>query len=312
VDRVSYVIGRILQMIPTVIVITVLIFLMVHMIPGDPATLLLGPQATPDKIAALTEHMGLNQPLYVQFGTFVRNLSHGDLGDSLLMQVPVMELVKTRLPLTLSIVVYAVVLAILITIPMSVVAALNRDSWIDQVVRAISVGVLSTPQFWIGIILLILLGIKFPIFPVGGTGETFTERLYYLFLPAFTISLHLMAVLTRNLRDGIIATLDSDHVVFARAKGLRERSVLLGHVLRNAMVSAVTILGVYLGWLVGGSVIIETVFALPGMGYTMVTSILGRDYPVVQGMTLVFALMVSVVYIITDVAYSFLDPRVTL
>lgn len=311
-DRVSFIISRLLQMIPTVLTITVLVFLMIHLIPGDPATIRLGIKATEEKIEAMTKHMGLDKPLYVQFGLFMRNLFQGDLGSSLISRIPVIELIQRRLPLTLFLAGYAAVLAVLLTIPLSLLAALNKDSLIDQAIRAVFVSLLSTPSFWIGIILLILLGIKFPIFPVGGVGQTIGERLYYLFLPAFTLSLHPAAVLTRNLRDGILATLNSEHVVFARAKGLQERLVLIKHVLRNAMVSTLTLLGLYMSWLVGGSVIIETVFAVPGMGWTMVQGIMGRDYPVVQGLTLTFGILVSVVYLITDIAYSFVDARVTL
>ncbi len=311
-DRVAFIIGRLLQMIPTVIVITVLVFLMAHLIPGDPATIMLGLKATPENVAKLNAHLGLDKPLYVQFELFVKNTIQGDLGDSLVNRIPVVELIQRRLPLTLTLAAYAMVLAIAMTIPLSLVAALNKDRPVDQVIRAVSVTVLSTPGFWIGILLLIIFGVKLHLFPVGGSGRTLPEQLRYLFLPALTMSLHLTAVLTRNFRDGIIQTLNSDHVVFAWAKGLTERLVLIKHVLRNAMVSTLTILGLQLSWLVGGSVIIETVFALPGVGFTMVTAIQGRDYPVVQGLTLTFGILVSLVYLLNDIIYSFLDPRVRL
>jgi peptide/nickel transport system permease protein len=312
VDRLAFTINRLLQAIPTVIAITVLVFLMVHLIPGDPATVLLGLKATPEKVAALTQHLGLDKPLGTQFLIFVKDLFTGDLGDSLISRLPVAELIARRLPITLFLAGYATVLGIGMTIPLSLISALNKDSLIDQIIRAVFVTVMSTPGFWIGILLLIVLGVQIPVFPVGGIGETFTDRLYYLFLPALTLGLHLAAVLTRNLRDGIITTLSSEHVVFARTKGLWERLVLSKHVLRNAMVSTLTLLGVYMSWLVGGSVIIETVFAIPGVGWTMVQAITGRDYPVVQGLTFTFGILVSLVYLITDIAYSFLDPRVSL
>ncbi len=311
-DKASYIIGRLLQMIPTVFAITVLVFLMVHLIPGDPATIMLGLKATPEKIEMLTQHLGLDKPLVVQFGIFLRNLARGDMGDSLVSRMPVFELLKRRLPLTLFLAGYAATLAILMAVPLALISALKRDSLIDQTIRAITVAFLSTPSFWVGILLLIVLGVKIPLFPVGGIGENFSQRLYYLFLPALTMALHLASILTRNLRDGIIATLASEHVVFARTKGLNERLVLLKHVIRNAIVSTLTLLGVYMSWLVGGSVIIETVFALPGVGWTMVQAITGRDYPVVQALTLTFGILVSVVYLLTDIVYSFLDPRVTL
>jgi peptide/nickel transport system permease protein len=311
-DRVTYTIGRLLQMVPTIIGITVLTFLLIHLIPGDPVLVILGIKATPESVAALTKKLGLGKPIWMQFVIFVKNLARGDLGDSLVYRVPVMTLVKNRLPLTLSLVAYAAVLSVVLTVPLAFVAALNKDTWIDQIIRGIFISILSVPAFWVGIVMLLIFGIRLNLFPVGGTGEGFFGGLYYLFLPALTIALRLVGILTRNLREGIISILDADYVDFARAKGLRERLVLTRHVLRNAMVSTVTLLGLNIGWMVGGSVVIESVFALPGVGWTMVQAIFGRDYPVVQGLTLIFGVLVSMVYLLTDIVYSFLDPRVTL
>ncbi len=278
-DRGAYIVGRLLQMVPVLAVLAVLVFMMIRLIPGDPAVTLLGVEATADKVAALRQHLGLDQPLPVQFWLYVSGLAHGDLGSSFIVRVPVLQLVQERLPLTLFLVAYAMTLA---------------------------------PGFWVGIILLILLGVKLSIFPVGGAGKTWGDRFYYLFLPALTLALGVSAVLIRNLRDAILSTLNAEHVVFARAKGLDARLVLLKHVLRNALISTVTLFGLYVGFLVGGSVIVESVFALPGMGSMMVTAILGRDYQIVQGFTLVYAVLVSIVYLLTDVTYSFVDPRITL
>jgi len=299
-------------MVPTILVLVFLVFLMIRLIPGDPAITMLGVQATPDRVEELRRHLGLDQPLPVQFGIFVRDLMRFDLGESTVVRAPVIELIAQRLPLTLFLVAYAMVIALIITVPLSIMAALKRDTFTDQIIRAFSVAMISTPGFWIGILLLILLGVKLSIFPVGGAGETFVDRLYFLFLPALTLALHVAAVLTRNLRDAMLTMMTAEHAVVARAKGLREGRVLLAHVLRNAMISTVTLFGLYVGWLVGGSVIIESVFALPGMGSMMVTAIMGRDYQVIQGFTLVYAILVSVVYLLTDIAYSFLDPRVSL
>jgi peptide/nickel transport system permease protein len=299
-------------MIPTIGVLLVLVFLMIRLIPGDPAVTMLGVQATPERVEELRRHLGLDKPLPVQFGIFVGDLARGDLGDSIMVRAPVTDLIKKRLPLTLFLVAYAMLLAVAITIPLAILAALKRDTLIDQAIRAFCVFVIATPGFWIGLLLLILLGVKTSLFPVGGAGQTFTDRFYYLFLPALTLGLHVAAVLTRNLRDAILATMNAEHAMVARAKGLHERRVLINHVLRNAMVSSVTLFGLYVGWLVGGSVIIESVFALPGMGSMTVTAIMGRDYQVVQGFTLVYAILVSIVYLLTDIAYSFVDPRISL
>jgi peptide/nickel transport system permease protein len=311
-DKFIYIVGRISQAIPTVLIITILAFLMIRLIPGDPATVMLGLKATPEKVAALTRYMGLDKPLYEQFLIFLQNLVHGRLGDSIILRVPVSQLIGNRLPLTLTLALYAVVISVVVSVPLSLIAALTKDSWFDQTLRILLMTMLATPSFWFGIILLILFGVKIPIFPVGGVGQGFVTRLRDLFLPAVTLSMYMTAVLTRNLRDTIISILQSEHVVFAHAKGLQERLVFLRHVVRNASISGITIVGLYLSWMVGGSVVIETVFALPGMGYTMITSIMGRDYVVVQGLTLVFGVLVSLVYLLNDIVYSLLDPRVTL
>ncbi len=299
-------------MIPTIIVLIFLVFMMIHLIPGDPALTILGIEATPAKIQDLHAHLGLDKPLIVQLGIYAGNLAHGDFGRSLLVRAPVLDLVRQRLPLTLFLVAYAMLLSLVMTLPLALLAAVRKGRMADQFVRGFSMAMIATPGFWIGILLLILLGVKFHIFPVGGAGTSPKDWPYYLFLPALTLALHVTAVLTRNLRDSLLTMMDAEHVLAARAKGLNATRVMLRHVLRNAMISTVTLFGLYIGYLVGGSVIIESVFALPGMGSMMIQAILGRDYQVVQGFTLIYAVLVSVVYLLTDIAYSFVDPRVSL
>jgi peptide/nickel transport system permease protein len=308
----AYILRRLVQMIPTILVLVFLVFMMIHLIPGDPALTILGIEATPAKVEELHRHMGLDKPLVVQLGIYASHLVHGDLGNSILVRAPVIQLVRDRLPLTLFLVAYAMLLALLMTLPLALIAALRRGSWADQFVRGFCMSMIATPGFWIGILLLILLGVKIHVFPVGGAGKSPRDWPYYLFLPALTLALHVAAVLTRNLRDALLTMMNAEHVLAARAKGLSATRVMLGHVLRNAMISTVTLFGLYIGYLVGGSVIIESVFALPGMGSMMVSAILGRDYQVVQGFTLIYAVLVSVVYLLTDIAYSFIDPRVSL
>ncbi|HLJ61487.1 MAG TPA: ABC transporter permease [bacterium] len=311
-NRRGYIVGRLGQMAVTFAVLAVLIFYMIRLIPGDPAITMLGIQATPDSVQELRHHLGLDRPVPVQFWIFVAGLAHGDLGQSVLVRAPVLDLVRQRLPLTLFLVTYAMILATLVTVPLGTVAALRKNSAVDQAIRGFSVFWISTPSFWVGILMLILFGVRLGWFPVGGGGQTFTGHVYYLFLPALTMGLGVSAVLTRNLRDAILSTLTAEHVVVARAKGLPGRRVVIRHVLRNAIISTITLLGLYIGFLVGGSVIIESVFALPGMGSEMVSAILGRDYQVVQGFTLVYAVLVSVVYLLTDITYALIDPRIAL
>jgi len=311
-DRVTYIISRLLQLIPTIIIVMVLVFFLTRIIPGNPARLMLGIQAKPEDVARFTKQWGLDQPIYIQFGVWVANLLKGDLGNSLVMRVPIIQILVDRLPVTLFMTFYAVAIAIVTAIPLAVISAFNKDSWIDQLIRALNISILSTPNFWIGILLLIAFGVLIPLFKIGGVGPTFTDRLRDLFLPALTLALNMSSTITRNLRDGLISMLNSDHVVFSRAKGLSDRKVIIGHVLRNALIPTTTLIGIYLSWMVGGSMIIESVFGIPGIGSMMIQGILGRDYPIVQILTLVYALFVSLIYLITDLLYSFLDPRVSL
>jgi peptide/nickel transport system permease protein len=284
---------------------------MVHFLPGDPAAIILGDRATAQSIAALRNDLGLQRPLPEQYWLFISGLVRGQMGTSLMFRQPVNELVLSRVPISVGLAVYAMALAGVMTLVFGVLAAVNKGRWVDQTIRFVFLLILTTPSFWFGILLILVLSLALKWFPVAGFGNTFQEHLWYLFLPALTLSLQLAAVLIRNLRSQVIITQRSDFVRTARAKGLPERMVLLKHVLRNGMLSTVTIFGLQFGFLVGGTLVIETVFAVPGMGQLLVTSITSRDYPVVQAITVVSAVMVIVVNLVVDLSYSFLDPRVT-
>lgn len=302
---------RLFHMIPVLIGITLVTFLMIHLIPGDPARIMLGPRATPERVEELRRDLGLDKPLYTQYAYFLANVVRGDLGRSLYYRQAVTPLVFERLPATLSLVLYSAALAMLISVPLGVVAALRRNSVIDQAIRSVFLLTLSMPPFWLGLLLIIGLGLGLGLFPVSGIGKSPPDRLWHLFLPSLTIALSLAPMLIRSLRVSMISNLRALYVTTARSKGLRERTIILRHVLRNSLISTITILGVNLGWLIGGTVIIETVFALPGLGYLMVSAIQARDYPVVQAITLIFAVLVILVNLATDLAYAALDPRVT-
>jgi peptide/nickel transport system permease protein len=291
--------------------VTVVIFGMVHFLPGDPAAVLLGDRGTQQNIAALRDQLGLNKPLPEQYWLFVSGLVRGEMGTSLQFKQPVKDMVVSRLPISIGLAVYAMVLATIFTLTFGLLAAVRKGGWIDQVIRVVFLLILTTPNFWFGILLILVLSLGFHLFPVAGLGNTFQDHIWYLFLPALTLSLQLSAVLIRNLRSQVIDTLRSDYVRTARAKGLLERMVLFRHVLRNALLSTVTIFGLQFGFLVGGTLVIETVFAIPGLGQLLFTSITSRDYPVVQAITVVTALLVILVNLVVDLSYSFLDPRVT-
>jgi peptide/nickel transport system permease protein len=309
-NRWNYVLMRLVQAVFTFFIIMFLVFMLIRLLPGDPASAILGDRATEADVARINAKYGLDKPLPEQFGIFVGNFFQGDLGDSISFKIPVMRLIMQRVPVTIFLATYAAVLAVLIAVPLAFVAALRRGSPIDNAIRAVFQVGLSLPTFFVGLVLLTVLGAQLGLFPIGGYGDTFAQHLYYLFLPALTLGFNLAAVLMRNLRAAIIEVLTAEYVDFARAKGLRNRVVLSKHVLRNALISTVTLLGLNVGALLGGAVITETVFAIPGVGRLMVEAIYGRDYAVVQALTLTFAIMVFAAFLITDLVYAQLDPRV--
>jgi peptide/nickel transport system permease protein len=306
----NHVLRRIAQVIPVLLLVTVVVFLTVKLIPGDPASAILGERASDEAVQALRHQWGLDRPLWEQYALYMQRLLHGDLGTSLRYRATVLEIVGRRAQVTGFMVVYSTLMAIVVAIPLAFIAALNRDRWPDQVVRVITTIPLAAPTFWIGILLLLLFALKFKLFPASGFGEGFAEHLRYLFLPALTLSLNFMALLTRNLRSSIVDVMKMTYVDFARAKGLARPVILFGHVLRAAMLSVVTLIGVHLAYAIGGAVITETIFALPGLGTWMIESIFARDFQVVQSLTLMFALGAMLINLITDVIYSLLDPRV--
>jgi peptide/nickel transport system permease protein len=311
VGRAAYIRKRLFLSVFVLFGVTIVIFSMVHFLPGDPATILLGERATTQNVALLREQLGLNRSLPEQYWLFVSGLVQGQMGTSLAFRQPVRDMVLSRVPISIGLTVYAMGLAALVTLIFGLLAAVNKGRWVDQVIRVVFLFILTTPNFWFGILLILVLSLGLKWFPVAGFGATFQEHVWYLFLPALTLSLQLAAVLIRNLRSQAIFIARSDFVRTARAKGLPERVVLLGHVLRNALLSTVTIFGLQFGFLIGGALVIETVFAVPGIGQLLFTSITSRDYPVVQAITIVSAVLVIIVNLVVDLSYSFLDPRVT-
>jgi peptide/nickel transport system permease protein len=302
---------RLLQVLPVLFGIVLVVFLVVRLIPGDPARIMLGIRATDESIAELRGELGLDLPIWQQFGLFVGNILQGDLGTSLFYRRPVTEVIFERLPVTISLVAFSVVISVLICVPLAVAAAMRQGSWVDQTVRAVSTLSLSMPGFWLGLNLLILFAVIYPFFPISGFGTGFADIIWHLTLPAITISLSLAPILIRTLRASLIEIMQAPHVDFARTKGLPEGRLVHRHVLRNGLMATVTILGVNIGWLMGGSVVVETVFSLPGIGALIVSSISARDYPMIQGIALFFGLLVLIINLLTDLVYAALDPRVT-
>src|SRR6476469_2259710 len=307
----AYVLRRLLQLVPIALGVTILVFFLIHLVPGDPAVTILGNQATPARVALLHHEWGLDRPLPVQSAKFMDRIAHGNLGDSLFYGVSAGHLVLQRLPVTLWLIGLGTLLSVLIAVPLAAIAATNRDRIPDHVVRAVPLVGLGFPPFWVGIVLLLVFGLHLGrAFPVGGYGNGFVGHLHSMLLPALTVAFGIAPILIRSLRASLLEVLESEYVTTARSKGLPESRVLVRHALRNAVVSTVSVLGVNIGYLVGGTLVIEQVYALPGIGQLMINSINQRDFPVVQGVTLVFSVMVVLVYLLTDVVHALLDPRV--
>jgi peptide/nickel transport system permease protein len=312
VDRFSYTLRRLAQVVPVAVGVTIVTFLLVHLVPGDPAATVLGQRATPQLIAQLHKEWGLDQSLPQQYWLFLQRLAQGDLGDSLLYGVPVREMIIERAPVTLWLLAYSTVLAMLISVPLATAAARRKDGAVDQVVRAVPIVGLGMPAFWLGIMLILLLAAQvWKVFPVGGYGEGVWGHLVSMFLPALTVAIGTAPLLIRSLRASLLGVLESDYVTTARAKGLPESRVLVRHALRNGIMPMITVLGINLAFLIGNTVVVEKVFALPGLGAMIYDGITQRDFAVVQGVTLVLAMLVVVVNVVIDVTYSFLDPRVS-
>jgi ABC-type dipeptide/oligopeptide/nickel transport system permease component len=301
---------RILQMIPVLFGITVITFFLLRLIPGDPARQILGQHYTPKAAAELRQALGLNKPLWDQYGLFMKHLFQGNLGESINYREPAATVIFERLPATLFLVVYAALMAALISIPAGVISALRKGGVFDQIARVWFLIAFAMPAFWLGIILILIFAIHLDLFPVNGYGVGFTGHLKYLFLPALTIALAFSTILVRTLRASTLAVLAADYVDTARIKGISRFAVLRRHVFRNAIVSLVVVFGINLAFLISGTVIIENVFAVPGVGRLLVDSVSTRDYPVVQGATLVFAFFVVAINLLTDVVHAALDPRV--
>ena len=301
---------RLWQLLPVLFGITLVVFFMIHLIPGDPASTLLGTHSTPQAVAALRQQFGLDEPLYRQYLDFLGRVVHGDLGSSFVYKTPVRDLVSGRLSSTLWLLGTGALFSLLLSVPLAVLAASRKDAFRDQAVRVVPLIGLGMPAVWVGLMLQLFFALKLGLFPVSGFGSTVSEHVRSIVLPGLTVAVALAPILVRSLRTSLLEVLDSDYVLTARAKGISRSRLLLHHALRNAAVSSVTVLGVNIAYLVGATVIVERVFALPGLGTLMLDSIYSRDFPVVQGVVIVIAVLVVLVNLATDLTHASLDPRV--
>jgi peptide/nickel transport system permease protein len=294
-------------MVPVVWGVSTFVFLIIHLIPGDPIDLMLGETATQVDRQTLRRQLGLEQPLWRQYTTFLRRLVHGDLGQSLHSSRPVRTLIAERLPATAWLALAALCVSVGLAIPLGVLAALRPRSWLDTGSMILALLGVSMPNFWLGPLLILIFSIQFGWLPVSGRGD---GSLPYLILPAITLGTGMMAVLTRMTRSSMMETLREDYIRTATAKGLARWMVVVKHALSNALIPLVTLIGLQGGALLAGAVITETIFAWPGLGELTVRAIQQRDYPVVQGCVLVIALTYVVMNMITDILYAVVDPRI--
>lgn len=299
-----------LQLLPVLVGISVIAFLLLKLSPGDPVRMLLGDRATEEAIAAVRERYGLDEPLLQQYLVYMKNLLAGDLGQSIRYRVPVEQLILEYLPRTLLLLGYVLALTLPTTIILAIIAARHQGRWPDQVIRAFSVLGMTVPVFWLGIMLSRFFGVELGWFPVSGYGSGFIEHLYHLFLPALSTAVWFVPILLRNLRAAIIEQMEADYVVGSRSKGMPERYIFLRQILMNSLLPTLHLLGVMVAALIGGTVIVEIVYAVPGLGSLMISSVIARDYAVVQGLTLYYAFGTILVTLAIDILTTLIDPRV--
>ena len=309
----GYLLRRVLAAIPVMGVVALFVFLLLRLTPGDPAAILAGDNATPEQLARIRTSLGLNEPLYTQFFTWIGKLLHGDLGTSLISNQPVLKLIGQRIEPSVAIAISTIILSVLTAVPLGVIAAWKRGTWIDRFVMGLSVIGFSVPVFVIGYVLIQLFAIDLRWLPVQGyrsIAAGFGPFLERLVLPTLTLSFIYIALIARMTRAAMLDVLGEDYVRTARAKGIGEAGVLLRHALRNAAVPVITVIGTGFALLISGVVVTESVFNLPGIGRLTVDAVLGRDYPVIQGLILLTSGVYLAVNLLIDVAYTLLDPRI--
>ena len=302
----QYLVRRFANLVPTLLVVSFLVFGMVRMIPGDPVTAIAGQDATPEIMELVRESLGLNEPFLRQYGVFLAGLVRGDLGESIRTRQPVAQEIANRLPATLELAGAAMLISLVLGIGLGVVAALGRNGPFDFAARLISLIGVSSPTFWTGLLLILAFGYYLRVFPMAGRGT-----LMHLILPAFTVALTSIAFISRLTRASLLEVLSLDYVRTARAKGAPPRRVVLRHALRNALMSPITVAGLEFGRLLSGVIVIEIIFSWPGTGRLLINAIQFRDFPIIQGLVLTYAVLFMLVNMAVDVIYAFLDPRIT-
>lgn len=312
---IGYILKRVLSLIPVLFVVSVAIFLIVHITPGEPAAVILGLEATEDQVQELREEMGLNLPIYEQYFNWVTDVIHGDLGNSYFMKEPVTEAIMKHLEPTLSLAILGEIVALILAIPVGIIAAYRRGSAIDQSLMVISLLGMAVPSFLLGLLLMLLVGVHLQWLPVAGyepIPEGLWEHIKYLILPAISLGAIQAALVARMTRSSMLEVLNTNFIKTARSKGVKEYKVVIKHALRNAFLPILTVIGQSFGTLVTGAVVVETIFNLPGIGQLIINSIERRDFAVIQGVVLFVTLVYVLINLIVDLLYGVIDPRVRL
>jgi peptide/nickel transport system permease protein len=309
----AYIIRRILATIPVMAVVAIFVFALLYLSPGDPAAIIAGDTATVDDIIRIRAHLGLDRPVWIQFGTWVWRLLHGDLGISIFTNLPVAKLIEQRVEPTIALSSATLIVSIVVAIPLGVLAAWRAGSWIDRVVMVFAVLSFSVPVFVLAYLLIYVFAIRLDLLPVQGY-VSITQGVWpflsHLILPAIALGMIFAALIARITRASMLDVLAQDYIRTAQAKGLSSEQVLIGHALKNAAVPIVTVIGIGVALLIGGVVVTETVFAIPGLGRLTVDAILRRDYPIIQGIILIFSAAYVLVNLLVDLSYTLLDPRI--
>ena len=309
----SYLLTRAWHSLLTIVLSSMVIFAGVRMLPGDPALAMAGEEASPERIAAVRADLGLDQPVWVQYATWVRNYLHGDFGRSLRTGTPVTELLGSTLPVTLWLAAYALLIAVVVGLALGVLAERRRGRWPELFANGVAMVGLSVPSFWLGLLAILYLSVQLSLFPASGyvpMRENPADAIYHLTLPAVILSLAIASAVMRQTRASMIETMGSDFVRTARAKGLEDRRVLLAYGLRNSLLVVVTIVGLQLGGLISGAVVTESIFGLPGFGKLTLNSVFTRDYPVIEAVVVIITVGYVLINLAVDVLYSVLDPRI--
>lgn len=307
---IRYIYSKLLSVVPVIFGVTLVAFFLIHFIPGDPVRIMLHGRATDEVVKQIYQDLGWDKPLITQYFEFLFNAIQGDFGKSYIQKVAVSELIFERVGPSVFLLTYSAILSLIISLPLSYISSIKVNSYSDHIIRSVGLMGFAMPPFWVGILLILIFGLFLNLFPVSGYGEGFFGHIYHLFLPSLTIALFLSPMLTQSLRASILDNLSSDYVEVAKSKGLSNKRIIFSHVLKNSLIPVVTILAVNLSWLISGAVIIEYVFSIPGLGTLLIRAISYRDYTVIQGLCIVFSIMVVVVNLLADLCYMFLNPRV--